>query len=172
ANDVLQFDGIANTSTNNDFAANTQFNGISFLAGANSFTLAGNAVLLGGNITDNSPNAQTIALPLVLNGATSTVSVTAGGSLALGQVTFGSAPMSTVVSGMNINNSVSATGLWVQTNSATANTIAVASGATFTINGTIPASPTTPSVATAFILGSPSTSSAANTAALNITGTN
>src|SRR5215211_743884 len=54
AGDLLQFGGTTNLLTNNDFASNTLFGGIDFLAGAGSFTLGGNAMLLGGNINNNS----------------------------------------------------------------------------------------------------------------------
>ena len=70
ANDILQFDTNNNTTPNNDFTANTQFNGITFLPTAGAFTLNGNNVLLGGDINDNNTaNPQTINLGLVLNGA-------------------------------------------------------------------------------------------------------
>ena len=152
AGDLLQFGGTTNLLTNNDFAVGTLFNGIDFLAGAGSFTLGGNGILLGGDINNNSGVAQTInfaAVPvtvngahvpaggLVLDGATSNVNVSAGGSLSLGQVTFGAAPQSTNVSTLNINNSVAASGLTVQTNSAGTNTINIATGQTFTVNGNV-----------------------------------
>ena len=153
ASDLLQFGDTANLLTNNDFAVNTPFGGISFLAGAGSFTLGGNGILLTGDIVNNSGVAQTInftpvnvtantnltyaAGGLVLDGATSNVSVSAGGSLALGQVTFGLAPLSTNVSTLNLNNSVSASGLTVQTSSAGTNTINIAAGQTFTIGGNV-----------------------------------
>ena len=121
ASDSLIFDGIANTTTNNDFAANTQFNGITFAATAGAFTLGGNAVLLGGDINDNSTTQpETISLPLLLDGATSNVNVASGGSLALGALTFGLTAGSTNVSTLNVNNTVSATSLSVRTNTTAA----------------------------------------------------
>ena len=89
ATNSLTFDGNVNTLATNDFAANTQFNGITFAPTAGSFTLAGNSLLLSGDITDNSPNPQTIGLGLVFDGGTSNVDVAAGGSLALGPLTLG-----------------------------------------------------------------------------------
>jgi len=85
ATDSLFFAGSNQTSTNNGFAANTQFNGLTFNSGANTFTLAGNAINLGGNITNSSSTNQTINLPLVLlqNTAVDTGTVgnaTAGGT--------------------------------------------------------------------------------------------
>ena len=76
--DTLFFDGVTQTTTNNDLAAGTQINGIVFNAGAGPFTLAGNSIVLGsrptpvGNvplvdgITNNSPSAQVVSLPMTL----------------------------------------------------------------------------------------------------------
>jgi fibronectin-binding autotransporter adhesin len=136
AMDVLAFDGITNTTTNNNFAANTQFNGITFAATAGAFTLAGNGVLLGGDINDNSTTQpETISLPLFLDGATSNVNVASGGSLALGALTFGLTAGSTNFSTLNVNNTASATSFSVRTNTTAANTINIANGATWNIAG-------------------------------------
>ena len=54
AGDTLNFAGSTNVSTNNDLTADTDFAGINFTntgAGAGAFTLAGNRITLGGNIT-------------------------------------------------------------------------------------------------------------------------
>ncbi len=151
--DDLVFAGTNDLSPNNDFPVDSVFNGISFSPAAGSFTLGGNGIVLAGDINNNSGAAQTIGFTpvnvtangnltyaaggLVLDGATSNVSVSAGGSLALGQVTFGLAPLSANVSTLNLNNSVSASGLTVQTNSAGTNAINVATGQTFTVNGSV-----------------------------------
>lgn len=63
--DALFFAG-SGTGNNNDFTANTQFNGITFNAGASAFTLAGNAINLAGNIANNSSTNQTINLAMAL----------------------------------------------------------------------------------------------------------
>lgn len=149
ATDVLVFGGSSNTTTNNDYGANTQFNGISFAAGASTFALNGNSVLLGGDIMNNSAVAQAINLPLTLDGATSNVSTPGGGALSLGPVTFGLAAQSANVSTMNLNDSLSATSLTVQTNSTGINTIGIAAGKTFTVGGSV-------------TLGTPGTSGAGN----------
>jgi hypothetical protein len=138
ANDSLIFDSNTNATTNNDFATNTQFNGITFAATAGAFTLGGNAVLLGGDINDNSTTQpETISLPLLLDGATSNVNVASGGSLALGALTFGLAAGSTNVSTLNVNNTVSATAsataFSVRTNTTAVNTINIAERATLNI---------------------------------------
>jgi fibronectin-binding autotransporter adhesin len=136
--DVLQFAGSTKLTNTNDFAASTQFNGINFNAGAGSFVLAGSAVVLGGDINDNAlTNAQTISLPLQLDGATSNVNIVAGGALTLGSVTFGKTAGSTNLSTLNINNSTSFASLIAQTSSATANTLAIAAGQTLNVNGAV-----------------------------------
>ena len=128
--DILQFAGTTNLVTNNDFASNTSFGGIDFAGGAGSFTLGGNAPIITGDINNNSGVAQTLGFAsapftfngltytqggLVLDNSTTNVNLSGGGSLALGQVTFGQAPQSANVSTLNINNSVAASGLTVQT---------------------------------------------------------
>jgi len=67
ANDSLQFAGSTNVSTNNDYAADTKFNGITFNVGASSFTLGGSRIILNGNIVNSSGVAQTIDLDMVLS---------------------------------------------------------------------------------------------------------
>ena len=67
ANDSLVFAGSTRLGPNNNYAIGTQFNGLTFAAGAGAFTLAGNSVNLGGNITNSSSNVQTLnGLSLVL----------------------------------------------------------------------------------------------------------
>ena len=140
ATDVLQFGGVTNLTTTNDFAALTQFNGINFLSGAGAFTLGGaNSVLLAGDINQQSNANQTISLPLVLDGATVNVNVTAGGSLSLGSVQLGNNASTTVgslnASTLNINNTVTASTFAVRTDTATNNNMTIASGATFNLTG-------------------------------------
>ena len=134
AKSALTFGGTVNTVTNNDLPANRQFNGIAFPATASSFTLGGNAVVVSGDISDNSTAAQTISLPLVFNGGAVNVNVTSGGSLALGALTFGAAPQSVAFTALNINSSVSATSLAVQTDSLAGNTINITAGSTLSIS--------------------------------------
>ncbi|MDB4419180.1 autotransporter-associated beta strand repeat-containing protein [bacterium] len=69
----LIFTGTANTATNNDLTAGTEFNGISFAntADTEGFSLSGNSLTLGGNITQSTATGSiidTIALDLALNG--------------------------------------------------------------------------------------------------------
>ena len=60
---LLNFTGTNNLSTSNNIASGTVFGGITFDTSAGSFTLAGNSLTPGGDIVDNSTNAQTISSP-------------------------------------------------------------------------------------------------------------
>ena len=120
-------------------------------------------MLLAGDINDNSPNPQTISLGLVFNGGTSNVNVAPGGALALGTLTFGAAPQATTFSTLNVNNSVAAGPLVVQTNTAPANSINIAAGAGFNVaseRGTN----------AILVVGTPPTSTGATTTSLTVTG--
>lgn len=70
AGDTLGFGavGAARLNSTNNMAANTRFGGIAF-ANDGAFTLNGNAVNLQGHVANNSTNAQSVNLPLVLDGA-------------------------------------------------------------------------------------------------------
>ena len=87
-NDSLTFDGTLRLTNNNDLAADTAFGPITFNAGAGSFVIGGNRITLGGDISDSSPNLQTLNTPLILSG-NRTVNVDAGGSLSLGGIISG-----------------------------------------------------------------------------------
>jgi autotransporter-associated beta strand protein len=68
AGDALFFDGVVRLNNNNNLTAGTSFTGITFNSTAGSFTLGGNSITLSGDITNASLNAQTINLPLMLDG--------------------------------------------------------------------------------------------------------
>jgi hypothetical protein len=76
--DSLCFGGTAALSNANDLAAGTQFDGMTFSAGAGAFVLSGNAVNLAGDIANNSASTQTIDLPLVLTGGSCALNAAAG----------------------------------------------------------------------------------------------
>ncbi len=89
ANDSLIFNTFARLTPNNNFAAGTEFDGITFAPTAGAFTLGGNSITLGGNITDNTPIlTQTINLPLIL-ALSPNVTVADGAFLTLGGVVSG-----------------------------------------------------------------------------------
>ena len=85
ANDYVEFVAAAGASTTNDLAAGTQFDNVTFDAGAGAFTLNGNAVNLAGNVTNNSASKETINLPLVLTG-NRTLDAAAGGLTIAGNI--------------------------------------------------------------------------------------
>ncbi|MDD4101627.1 MAG: autotransporter-associated beta strand repeat-containing protein [Kiritimatiellae bacterium] len=66
ANDTLLFGGTTGLVNNNDLAADTFLNGITFLPGAGAFNLSGNRVAMGGNVTHRSTAAQTFGLSFAL----------------------------------------------------------------------------------------------------------
>lgn len=85
AGDALFFGGTSKLTPNNDIAADTNFAGITFNAGAGAYTLDGNRITLGGNVTNNSSNLQTINLDMILS-ATRTFTTVSGGDLTIGGV--------------------------------------------------------------------------------------
>lgn len=89
ANDRLIFTGTTRLSNTNNFTAGTAFDGIHFNFPAGGYTLRGNQITLGGDITDNQVvTLQTIGLPLALN-ATRNVNVVTDGWLSMGGVISG-----------------------------------------------------------------------------------
>jgi autotransporter-associated beta strand protein len=71
ANVPLVFAGSNQLASNNDSAANTEYSGITFAAGAGPFVIGGNAINLAGNIVNNSSNLQTINTNLAMQAGTS-----------------------------------------------------------------------------------------------------
>ena len=80
---ILEFAGTTNTSPVNDDTAGQSFRGIRFAADAGSFTLSGNAIQLGGDITNNSSSDQAIDLPVELTSSSSEVD-TGSANMSLG----------------------------------------------------------------------------------------
>ena len=66
AHDTLLFAGTTGLNATNNYTAGTQFNGIFFNAGAGAFNLYGNLLTLGGGITNNASNTETINAALAL----------------------------------------------------------------------------------------------------------
>ena len=64
----LIFPNSANTTPTNDLTAGTGFAGLTFSAGASSYTLSGNGINLTNFIRNNSTSAQSIDLPIQLGG--------------------------------------------------------------------------------------------------------
>lgn len=80
ANDNLFFDGSVGLNNYNDIAANTTFGGITFNTGASAFTMAGNAITLGGGITNSSSVLQDMQFNMALSAART---VYAGGDVSI-----------------------------------------------------------------------------------------
>lgn len=84
--DSLFFGGTKGLTNNNNTAAGTQYNGLTFNAGAGAFILGGNSIKLGGNVTNNSTATQTINLDMELVGADRTFDAASGSLVINGQI--------------------------------------------------------------------------------------
>jgi hypothetical protein len=80
----LYFGASNRTTLTNDLSAGQSFAGLSFDAGAPSFTLAGNSISLTGDIINSSTNNQTINLPITLPGLGTTRVDTGASAVTLG----------------------------------------------------------------------------------------
>jgi fibronectin-binding autotransporter adhesin len=80
--------GTGGTTLNNDTPAGTSYAGITFNDSAGHFTIAGNNVTCGGNITVGTNSFQTLGFDLALD-ANRVISVGTGGALTLGGVISG-----------------------------------------------------------------------------------
>jgi len=92
--DSLDFTGVAGLTSNNNFTANTQFDGITFDSQAGAFTLTGNGILISGKIygatdspaigiVNSSTNNQIVDLPLTLDWGAYAIGNTSVGGLAI-----------------------------------------------------------------------------------------
>jgi fibronectin-binding autotransporter adhesin len=89
AGDSLIFTGNTRPVSTNNFGAGFLFSGLTFNNPAGIFTLTGNSITLGGNITDNQViSTETVGLPLVLS-ATPIADVVTNGLLTLSGVISG-----------------------------------------------------------------------------------
>ena len=80
-------------ANNNDLAAGTQINGISFAAGAAVYNLTGNSILLGGPVTNQSGSVQTIGLAMQLVAGGGTFNTAAGNITLTGPLSGGTTPL-------------------------------------------------------------------------------
>jgi autotransporter-associated beta strand protein len=101
ADDSLCFGGSAGLSNANDFAAGTPFDGMTFTAGAGAFVLGGNAVDLGGDITNNSASTQTVNLPLVLTGGSRAFNAASGNLTIAGPISQSGGSFGVTINGAN-----------------------------------------------------------------------
>jgi len=84
--DSLVFNGVARLNNTNDTAAGTTYSNITFNSGSGAFTLNGNTIQLGGNISNNSVNAQTILLGVTFR-SNSTLNAVSGPLIIGGGIT-------------------------------------------------------------------------------------
>jgi arabinan endo-1,5-alpha-L-arabinosidase len=87
--DNLVFDGALQTAVNNNLAADKQVNGIRFAGTAGAFTLAGNRIVLLGDLVNESASVQTISLPLQLSASRRYLFSAQSGDLVLGGTVSG-----------------------------------------------------------------------------------
>jgi autotransporter-associated beta strand protein len=99
---------------NNNIAAATSFLGLTFDAGAPSFTLNGNSVTTTGGIVDYSANPETINLAIILNG-THSINATNGAIMTLDGVLSGSSDGITKTGGGTVSLNGSAVNTYTGT---------------------------------------------------------
>lgn len=100
ANDYLFFGvaGVAGAALTNDTTANTQYNTLTFNSGASAFTMTGNAINLGGGLTNNSTSLQAINLDLSPT-VNFDIYAASGGTLVLQRLTSGGSTKTATLSG-------------------------------------------------------------------------
>lgn len=82
---ALNFGGTLQLNSTNDlFTAGTTFNGIIFNTDAGAFVIAGNAITLGGNISNSSTSVQTLNLDMITTGTRTIALGSGGGNMVLG----------------------------------------------------------------------------------------
>ena len=107
AGNPLTFNGSARLNNTNDTGPSTTYSNIVFTAGAGPFVLNGNPITVGGNLTNNSPNLQTIDFGLnfnnsfVLNGGSNAFNIAGGLTNRLGAA--GSTTITLAGSGRLVN---------------------------------------------------------------------
>ena len=116
--------GAGSLTLNNNITAATSFLGLTFNAGAPSFTLTGNSITTTGGIVDNSTNAENVSFPIILNG-THSVNAMAGGMMTLSGVISGSAAGITKTGGGTVDLNGSAVNTYTGTTTANAGTLLV-----------------------------------------------
>ena len=103
-NTAWVFTNSIQTLLNNDFAANWTNSGITFSTNASAFTISGNALTLGGNITNNSVNAAVFNTPLTLNATRTLQTTNTGGNLVFNGSIGGSATLTVAGTGVTFLN--------------------------------------------------------------------
>lgn len=83
AGDSLFFGGTTRLAASNDLTGDVVFHGLTFNDGAGAFTLSGQRITLGGNVTNNDADLQTLALDMILD-STRTFNAVSGSLIASG----------------------------------------------------------------------------------------
>ncbi len=123
----LTFGGTTRLTPNNDLSSLT-VNGITFDSGAGAFVIGGNAITLGGGITNNSSNTQTIDLDMAF-GATRQVSMASAKNVRLNGDLSGAG-------GLTVSSGGALTELLLYGNNTFAGGVTVNSGAVKTYSAT------------------------------------
>ena len=87
ANNDLVFAGTTRLTPNNNITGDVSYAGITFSNTAGAFTLGGNRITLGGNVTNNDADLQTINMDLILSA--NRIFDAASGNLAVGGIISG-----------------------------------------------------------------------------------
>ncbi|HVD97731.1 MAG TPA: autotransporter-associated beta strand repeat-containing protein [Cytophagaceae bacterium] len=126
AGDDLIFAGSTRTSPNNDYAAGTVFNSISFALGASAFTIGGfDFTIAGGAVTANNTSlTMTIDVNVTFTTTTPTISVATGGTLVLNKSVLGTVGFTKTGAGtLTLGNPASAAAQWTGTTTINAGTV-------------------------------------------------
>ncbi len=142
ANDVLLFGaaGSSGTILNNDLLANLQINGFTFNAPAAAYTLNGNAITLGGNITNSSTQLQTFGFDIASTAVRTVTMTTGGGDVTVNGVFSGAGGLTLAGTGgtLTLNNANTHTGATTTATNTTLllNNANALQSSTLTITGT------------------------------------
>ncbi len=125
----------ASSATLNDDLTTAAFNiaGITFNSNAVAYTLAGNAFTLGGDITNNSTNLETINNAITLNGNRTITTATSGG-VTIGGAISGNYGITKSGSGAGVTGVLTLTGNNTYTGATTINSGTLSIGGAGTLN--------------------------------------
>src|SRR5262249_12124221 len=144
---IFSVQGSAGVSLNNDLTSGLQINGIMFNIVASAFTIGGNSITLGGDITNGSSNPETLNFNITTTAVRTITTGSGGGNVTLGGAISGSGggltlagPGTLTLSGSSANTYSGATtvnsGTLALNRSAT-NAVIVGSGLTINSGGTV-----------------------------------